>query len=171
VLGTQIIIVNDYETNNKIIGDIYSRFKKEYKIPFNYFEIIKNDKYLSFYYSEEERKEYLNLWEHKMFEPVISYTESEYAFYVNLNLENQVYNDLQSEHYIDNGCLCKGCSLNRSIIFENAKKGLVIKEKITHTEIVNKIIKYNIKNKLKRQTNTKPSQKINNNLMTSLIRS
>ena len=56
VLETQIIIVNDYETNNKIIGDIYSRFKKEYKIPANYLEIIKNDKYLWFYYSREERE-------------------------------------------------------------------------------------------------------------------
>jgi hypothetical protein len=168
VLGTQIIIVNDYETNNKIIGDIYLRFKKEYKIPSNYFENIKNDKYLCFYYSEEERKEYLKLWENKLFGPVISYTESEYTFYVNLNLENQIYNDLQSEHYIDNGCLCKGCSFKRSLIFEKAKKGLVIKEKINHIEIVNKIIKYNTKNKLKRQMNTKPSQKININLISNL---
>ena len=185
ILGTEIIIVNDYETNNKIIGNIYSTFKNEYKLPSNYFEFIKNDKYLLFYYSEEERNKYLSLWGNKLSETVLSYTDSEYAFYENLNLENQFYNDFQSEHYIDNGCLCKGCSLKRTQIFEKAKKGIVIKEKINHTEIVNenidnknkiidRINNINInKNKIKRTLNTnssKSSQKIKNNLMTSLIR-
>jgi hypothetical protein len=173
ILSTEIIIINDYETNNKIIGNIYSRFKNEYKLPSNYFEIIKNDKYLTFYYSEEERNEYLNLWKNKLSEPVLSYTESEYLFYVNLNLENQIYNDLQFEHYIDNGCLCKGCSFKRRQIFEKAKKGIVIKEKIIHSKIINEIIDNrnkiiikinNInKNKLKKTMNTnssKTSQKI-----------
>ena len=189
ILGTEIIIVNDYETNNKVIGNIYSKFKNEYKLPSNYFEIIKNDKYLLFYYSEEERNKYLDLWSNKLSEPVMSYTESEYLFYVNLNLENQFYSDVQSEHYIDNGCLCKGCSLKRTHFFEKAKKGIVIKEKINHTEIVNEIIENknktinkiidkinNInknKNKIKKTLNTnssKSSQKIKNNLMTSLIK-
>ena len=39
-------MVKDYETNNKIIGSLYSKFKNEYKLPSNYLEIIKNDKYL-----------------------------------------------------------------------------------------------------------------------------
>ena len=167
------------------IGSLYSRFKNEYKLPINYLEIIKNDKYLTFYYSEEERIKYLNLWSNKLSEPVISYTDSEYLFYVNLNLENQFYNDLQLEHYIDNGCLCKGCSFKRGQIFEKAKKGIAIKEKIIHNKIVNEII-YNKnktiikinninanKNKLKKTMNTissKKSQQIKNNLMTSLIR-
>ena len=186
ILCTEIIIVKDYETNNKIIGDLYSKFKNDYKLPSNYFEIVKNDKYLQFYYSEEERNSYLNLWANKLSEPVLSYTESEYLFYVNLNLENQIYNDLQSEHYIDNGCLCKGCSSKRKIIFEKAKKGIIITDKIIHNETVNEIISNNNKiinkiinknknkNKLKRTLNTissKPSQNIKNNLMNSLIRS
>ena len=189
ILGTEIIIVNDYETNNKIIGNIYSNFKNEYKLPSNYFEIIKNDKYLLFYYSEEERSQYFSLWSNKLSEPVLSYTEPEYRFYVNLNLENQFHNDVQSEHYIDNGCLCKGCSLKRNQIFEKAKKGIIINEKIIHNVVVNEIIdntnkkisriidkinNRNInKNKMKKTLNTnssKPSQKIKNNLMTSLIR-
>jgi len=189
ILGTEIVIINDYETNNKIIGNIYKKFKNEYKLPANYFETIKNDKYLLFYYSEEERNNYLSLWNNKLSETVVSYTESEYLFYVNLNLENQFYNDLQSEHYIDNGCLCKGCSLKRTKIFENAKKGIIIKEKIIHNAVVNEIIdnrnkkinkiidkinNINInKNKMKKTLNTissKPSQKIKSNLMTSLIR-
>ena len=185
ILCTEIIIVSDYETNNKIIGGLYSKFKNEYKLPSNYFETIKNDKYLQFYYSNEEINCYLNLWANKLTESVISYTEPEYLFYVNLNLENQIYNDLQSEHYIDNGCLCKGCSSKRKIIFEKAKKGIKIKEKINHTEVVNEIIdnknkiinkiinkindKNKNKNKLKATLITSSSNKIKSNLMTSCI--
>jgi hypothetical protein len=118
-------------------------------------------------------------------EPVLSYSESEYLFYVNLNLENQIYNDLQSEHYIDNGCLCKGCSSKRKIIFEKAKKGIIIKEKINHIEVINEIIdnknklmnkivdkinnKNKNKNKLKATLTTNSSNKIKSNLMTSCI--
>ncbi len=185
ILCTEIIIVSDYETNNKIIGGLYSKFKNEYKLPANYFEIIKNDKYLQFYYSEEERNSYLSLWTDKLTEPVLSYSEPEYLFYVNLNLENQIYNDFQSEHYIDNGCLCKGCSLKRRDIFEKAKKGMIIKEKINHIDIVNEIIdnknkiinkiinkinhKNKNKNKLKGTLITNSSNKIKSNLMTSCI--
>jgi len=185
IFCTEIIIVSDYETNNKIIGGLYSKFKNEYKLPSNYFETIKNDKYLQFYYSNEEKNSYLNLWANKLDEPVLSYSESEYLFYVNLNLENQIYNDLQSEHYIDNGCLCKGCSSKRKIIFEKAKKGIKIKEKINHTEVVNEIIdnknkiiskiinkindKNKNKNKIKSALVTNSSNKIKSNLMTSCI--
>ena len=183
ILGTEIIIINDYETNNKVIGKLYSRFKNEYKLPINYFEMIKNDKYLLFYYSEEERNNYLNIWKNKLSESILPYTESEYLFYVNLNLENQVYCDFQSEHYIDNGCLCKGCLFKRRQIFEKAKKGIIIKEKINHNEIVNdiidnkkKIIANKINNTNKNKINgtlitnsSKSSQKIKSNLMTSLL--
>ena len=185
ILCTEIIIISDYETNNKIIGKLYSKFKNDYKIPSNFFEMIKNDKYLQFYYSEQERNSYLNLWASKLSEPVLSYTESEYLFYVNLNLENQIYNDVQFEHYIDNGCLCKGCSSKRANIFEKAKKGIIIKEKINHTEVVNEIIdnknklitkiinkindKNKNKNKLKGTLVTNSSNKIKSNLMTNFI--
>ena len=185
ILSTEIIIISDYETNNKIIGKLYSKFKNEYKLPTNYFDIIKNDKFLQFYYSQEERNSYLSLWSKKISEPVLSYSESEYLFYVNLNLENQIYSDLQLEHYIDNGCLCKGCSLKRKNIFEKAKKGIIIKEKINHVEVVNEIIdnkkkiinniinkindKNKNKNKLKGTLITNSSNKIKSNLMTRCI--
>lgn len=174
ILGSEIIIVNDYETNNKIIGELYSKFKNEYKIPVNHLEIIKNDKNLLFYYSQEERNKYLNLWSNKTSEAVLPYTESEYEFYVNLNLENQIYPDLQSEHYIDNGCLCKSCSLKRKEIFEKAKKGITIKEKIIHNENANKTTVNINSNKIKMNQvlniNSSPSQKIKGNLMSTFIR-
>jgi hypothetical protein len=168
ILSTKIIIIPDYETNNKVIGKLYLKFKNEYKLPINYFETIKNDKYLLYYYSEEERNSYLNLWADKLDDSVLSYSESEYLFYVNLNLENQFYSDLQSEHYIDSGCLCSGCSYKRKIIFEKAKNGMSITEKINHTETVNEII--DNKNKQNRYLIKKSYNKIKQNLMASLIK-
>ena len=172
ILCTEIIIINDYETNNKIIGKLYLKFKNEYKLPLNYFEIIKSDIFLLFYYSNEERTNYLNLWSNKLSEPFLSYTDSEYLFYLNLNLENQVYNDVQLEHYIDNGCLCKGCSTKRIQIFEKAKKGIIIKDKISHNEIINEIIinKNKIINKINIEINKKIKNKLTNNLMSNFSR-
>jgi len=60
LLGNEIVIINDYQTTNKVIGKLYERFKKIYKIPSNLLDSIKNCKYLSYYYNEKERKEYLN---------------------------------------------------------------------------------------------------------------
>ena len=79
-----IVIINDHKTENKIIGNLYNRFKNEYKLPINLFELVKNDKYFNFYYNEIERNEYLNNWNNKLCEEVIPYTHSEFIFYINL---------------------------------------------------------------------------------------
>ena len=117
ILGTEILIINDYQTDDKGIGELYKKFKAEYKLPSNYIDLIKNCKYFNFYYSEQERNEYLNIWRARLCESVLYYTESEYKFYVNLYLENQYINDIQVEHYIDNGCFCELCSKKRNQIY------------------------------------------------------
>ena len=139
LLNTEIIIIKDYQTDNKVIGSLYKKFKDQYRLPCNYLEIIKNDTYLLYYYSEQERNEYLNMWSQKTSINVDPYTEEEYKFYVNLYMENQVYNDCQLEHYIDNGCLCQGCSLKRCKILENVKKCMYTNEKIIHNVVINEI--------------------------------
>jgi hypothetical protein len=167
ILQTEIILVNDYKTETKQIGVLYQKFKREYKVPINYFEEIKNCKYFNFYYNEIERNKYLELWSKKTSAYFIPYTQSEYKFYMNLCLENQYFNDIQHEHYIDNGCFCKLCIDKRREIFFKAKNGEKNFEKIIHTEVVNeKIIDTNkkivevIKNKIN-QINT--SNKFVNN--------
>ena len=65
-----------------------------------------------------------------------STTEQEYKFYMNLCLENQYINDIQNEHYIDNGCLCVYCTKTRKYIFDCAKNGETHFEKIIHQETV-----------------------------------
>jgi len=146
VLKTKIVIIDDYQTKNKPICALYSAFKEQYKLPINYYEMIKQDKYFLFYYSEEERNKYLNEWNKKLGGHVLSYTRDQYDFYVVLYLENQFYNDIQIDHYIDNGCFCNGCCEKRRHTYYKALKGEQITEKIIHSEVVTeKIINNNNK--------------------------
>jgi hypothetical protein len=88
-------------------------------------------------------------------EPIIPYKEDEYKFYVNLYLENQYINDIQIEHYIDNGCFCKLCNKKRRNIFLRAKGGETNFEKIVHVNVVNEEVENRNKilaDKLKEKT-------------------
>lgn len=140
IFQKEIVLISDYQTNNKGIGELYKRFKNEYKLPMNYFELIKECTYFNYYFSEEERNLYLQNWSDKLTTNFIPYTSEEYNFYVNLYLENQYINDIQIEHYIDNGCLCIACTRMRQDIFIRAKKGETRFDKIIHTDAVNKDI-------------------------------
>lgn len=139
ILKQDIVIIYDYKTENKPIGDLYKRFKSEYKLPINYLELIKNCKYFNFYYNDSERNKYLNLWEQKLDKNFIPYTDSEYKFYINICLENQYIYDVQFDHYIDNGCFCLNCSNKRKEIFIKAKAGEKYFKKIIHTEVMNQV--------------------------------
>ena len=139
IFKSEIVIINDYKTEDKDIGDLYKRFKQEYRLPINYIDLIKNNKYFNFYYCEEERNNYLQTWMLKLDSQFIPYTESEYYFYMNLCLENQYINDVQINHYIDNGCFCKYCKNKRKDIFFRAKSGEKNFEKMIHIDVINEV--------------------------------
>jgi hypothetical protein len=137
IFNTDIVLITDYKTEDKTISELYNNFKRDYKLPVNYFDDIKNCKYFNFYYNEEERKDYLNSWKLKLsLDEVVPYTNDEYKFYTQLCLENQYINDIQLNHYIDNGCVCKHCTKKRRDIFFKAKNGEKIFEKIIHSDVV-----------------------------------
>ena len=146
IFGSEVVIVSDYQSSQKTIGDLYIRFKNEYQLPVNFLETIRDCNQMRLYYSEEERKQYLDMWAVKTCGPITPYTSEEFKFYINLCLENQYINDIQAEHYIDNGCFCRLCSSKRSAMFLKAKRGEKI-ERIVHTEVVNER-KQNINNKI-----------------------
>jgi len=137
IFKTNIILISDYTTDKMEIGKMYTKFKDEYKIPFNFLEEIKNNKYLKIYYNEEERNSYLSYWEKKVCEQIIPYSDNEFKFYINLCLENQYINDIEINHYIDNGCFCKYCTIKRRDIYFKAKNGQTHFEKIIHQEVIN----------------------------------
>jgi hypothetical protein len=179
IFKANIVIINDYKTENKVIGDLYNRFKNEYKLPINLFELTNNCKYLNYFYNVEEKREYLDSWSQKLAPELTPYTEIEYKFYINLCFENQFYNDIQVEHYIDSGCLCNPCRIKRREIFNRAHNGETKFEKIIHTEVVNEHInnvnlnivnKVNIVNKLISQINVnKNKNKKRSNLKHNLV--
>ena len=149
IFNQDIVLINDYQTTDKGIGDLYKKFKDEYRIPVNYLELVNNCIYFNFYFSDEERKQYIQKWESKTSNDFVTcYTNDEYKFYVNLYLENQYINDIQTEHYIDNGCLCVYCSKMRKDIFYRAKNGETYFEKIIHQDAINKGLTQKI-NKIK----------------------
>jgi len=144
ILKTDIVLINDYRTEQKGFATLYNKFKNEYCLPFNYLELIENCKYFNFYFSDEERSKYLQKWENKLGDEVIPYNDNEYDFYISLCLENQFYGDIQLDHYLDCGCKCKYCSLKRKDYFFKAKRGETIREKIIHVETVKEnVIKQN----------------------------
>lgn len=144
ILKNEIIIISDYNTESKCIGYIYNKFKEEYKIPINYLENIKKCKYFNYYYNEEERNKYLNMWSSNQTDAYIPYNEEEYKFYINLCLENQYIYDIQTQHYIDNGCFCKYCNKKRRELFLKAKSGEKITDRIIHIDVVNENINKSI---------------------------
>ena len=140
IMNTKIVILNDYKTSDKSIGDFYNKFKQEYLLPDNLFELMQNCKYLKFYLNEAEKLAYLSSWRSRLtthFEP---FTHAEYQFYIKISLENQVYDNVQHNHYIDNGCSCKACSLKRKEIYFKALKGEPINDKIIHNDEIKSVL-------------------------------
>jgi len=133
ILGVEIYIANDYETNKKPINHIFSLFKQYYRIPINLLETIENNDSLKYYYSEQERNEYLNSWKIKVNNtPAITFTPEEYIFYSDIALDNQYIGEIQMDHYIDLGCLCMGCCRKRGLMLIKLQRGEQITEKINH---------------------------------------
>jgi hypothetical protein len=155
IFQTDIIIIHDYKTEDKAIGNLYKQFKMEYELPVNYMELIKNDKYFNFYYNEIERNNYLNTWQHRLTIYFSPYTENEYNFYINLCLENQYINDIDIDHYIDNGCSCNYCGKRRKEIYFRAKSGEKTFDKIIHREVIQEVQTNKINTKLKELINIK----------------
>jgi hypothetical protein len=140
IFELDIILINDYQTESKNIGQLYKKFKEEYTIPINYLNEVETCKYLNYYYSEQEKITYINNWKTKQSQNShLSYTENEFKFYLNICLENQYINDIQIEHYLDNGCFCGDCSLKRRDIYMKAKNGEKQFDKIIHTKHLHKI--------------------------------
>jgi len=148
IFSANIVMITDYQTDNKGVGELYKRFKREYKLPVNYLEDITNCKVLSVYYNNDERSEYLNMWQGRVGDSYIPYKPDEYKFYMRLCLENQYINDIQVEHYADGGCRCALCSSKRRELFIKVKNGECVRERIVHRELSETRTK-NVCNKIK----------------------
>ena len=144
LLGKEIYIVNDYESSQKKISNLYNNFKSSYKIPNNLLEEIKLDINLNYYYTQEERDNYINEWTEKKEQDIIVFNRMEYDFYLKISKQNRKEYNIMLNHYIDIGCRCKICDKKRKEILESVKIGEYVNEKINHKELVLKNVE-NIK--------------------------
>jgi hypothetical protein len=137
ILNINIVIIKDYQTENKIIGDVYKKFNDYYQIPYNLLETIKQCKYFNYYNSDMERETYMNKWNSKItMSAVEPYSLEKYNFYKEISNENQYYNFIQRDHYSDHGCICNSCSFKRRNIVFKIKNGEQVDTKIIHEEVV-----------------------------------
>ncbi len=182
LLNVEIFLVNDYETDSKAVKDVYSNFKNNYKIPSNLLENIKNSSSLSYYLNDQERNEYIQNWQNKSIgESHTPYTNDEYNLYNKITLENHHMSEIQTDHYMDCGCVCIACERKRKIVLEKVKRGEQIRERIIHEEtkseyiiervntIKNKVMnKINMLNKAHQNNDkrNKPRKIIKNNFVT-----
>ena len=166
LLGIRITIVNDYEKDKTSLATLYNKFKNQYKIPSNYLNNIQNCPYLNYYYSPQEKEEYIQYWSKKQEQSYYGYSVSEYEIYKNICIENKWYNDVQHNHYLDEGCSCTLCSNKRNTMIHKIRNGninSIYNNKIIHNEIIydkNEIIQKvnNIiqnSNKMKKHKNEK----------------
>lgn len=140
LLSVNIRIITDYETVNKPIKECYLKFKEEYKIPLNFLEELAKCKHLNYYYSKEEVKEYIDQWSAKRGDAFESFTKDEYNIYEYISLENSHMDTVQSRHYLDEGCICKACSIKRYKITQKILKGELVDEVIIHEDAKNELM-------------------------------
>lgn len=123
ILHINCVIMNDYSSNSKIIKEAYSKFNNLYKIPENFLDEIKNNKYFNFYNTDKEQQDYLNKWNCKTDTPFISYTNNEYQLYTEISNLNQRNNYIDNKHYIYDGCICKGCQMKKNELVKTLLDG------------------------------------------------
>jgi len=140
IFSTNICIVKDYQSNNKPIKDIYNTFNSCYRIPENLLNDTMKCKYLNYYYSTEELKLYYDQWKNKSTIYVTPYTFEQYKFYEEITIENAHIDYIQIDHYMDEGCKCKACSIKRKEISLKLLNGKHISERIFHTEAKSELI-------------------------------
>jgi hypothetical protein len=138
ILGAEITIINDYETDKSALKELYREFKNTYRIPSNYIAQIENCAYFKYYLSRDEQVEYISKLRAKESPPVVGYSHSEYKIYLNICLENQWNTSVDTNHYLDDGCTCRACCKQRRIIVVKARRGEPPKEKLTHALAIQK---------------------------------
>ena len=140
IFSKNICIVKDYQSSNKPIRDIYNTFNSYYRIPENLLDNIMKCKYLNYYYSPQELQLYYNEWRTKTTDTCNFYTIEQYKLYEEISIENSHIDYIQVDHYMDEGCKCKACSLKRKEISLKLLRGINVNERIFHTEAKSELI-------------------------------
>ena len=137
IMGMDVKIIKDYETENKDIAALYRRMKDEYRIPSNRLREIEENPFFQYYNNEEERHAYLEKWRSKQGPEVEGYTAAEYELYKKVSDENKWIPAIQQHHYIDEGCECSLCEERRRQVVGRLERGEISNpRKIMHEQMV-----------------------------------
>ena len=125
LLRTPIKISQENETKDKAINMQYDNFKRAYKLPLKYFLDLKDDKYLTYFCSLEEREAYLKKWSLKVDKngenKITEWTQDMYNEYIKVSSANSEHNRVIYGQYKDTGCKCNGCKEQRVLVKEGKK--------------------------------------------------
>lgn len=119
-LNLPIFIIIDRPTTLPI----YKQFKKEYKIPLiilNQLQQSPEMNRMNKYFNQNEINNYFENWRIKSIDniPYCCFTKEQYQLYYEISTENQVNNEINYNHYTDDGCVCNNCMNKRLFIIQN----------------------------------------------------
>ena len=142
IFGFTIRTIKDYESTNKPIKDLYSAFKHNYRIPLNLLTDIMQCKYLNYYLSKSELEEYFGKWSQISCEKWDAFTVEQYLLYDEITIENSHIDYVQTNHYMDDGCICKACVFKRAEIAHKLNQGrtLSANDRINHEDAKNELL-------------------------------
>ena len=117
-------------------------------------------KYLNYYYSPSEIIQYYNEWNNKSTLIKNGYTLEQYKVYNEITLENIRFDNIQLDHYMDEGCSCKACSIKRAEIASKIMRGFFTNEKIIHSEARTELVQKRVERakKIKEANRNTPQQ-------------
>jgi hypothetical protein len=127
-----------------MIKDLHAKFKNLYKIPKNLLDKVMEERYINYYFSPEEKEEYYNKWLLKSTDNFTPYTENEYKIYEEITLENSHIDFIQLDHYMDEGCRCKACSIKRKNIVNKILSGQQVNDRVVHDVAKKELLKNRI---------------------------
>lgn len=114
LFGFPIQMVRDYQSEDKPIKNAFRLFQQYYRIPLAHLSETMACPTFAYYYSLEERQAYEQQWLAKSTTDVVtSFSTDEYRLYQRISMENAHLECVQSEHYADEGCVCKACCYKR----------------------------------------------------------
>lgn len=137
LFGFPCCAVRDYESTDKPIRDLYRAFRAQYRVPHNLLTLLlqQADAALRFYLTEAERAEYLQQWRaQSLAVHVAPFSPEQYAAYVEVSNDNTHLESVQTDHYLDEGCVCKACSLARYTAAKQLLRGETLAVRIVHAE-------------------------------------
>jgi hypothetical protein len=129
LLKVEVIMVKDNLAETKTnpgVASVYKQLKETYQIPANFLERIQtSDQDFLSYLTESEQAQYLQKWQKngcaESFDAF--FTPEEFSLYQRISLENQRFFRIDTNHYLDFGCICCDCTKKRTFLKAQVKSG------------------------------------------------